>query len=95
MLLLSVNTDFHEYVRLFMDWNRQSPTKRDSPSFTLGLLIVLYGEVTKLSNDLFNDALRPFYLRLYGRREENVLFNDALSTRLYGVRRNYGKGPFG
>ena len=30
-------------------------------------------------------------------KEENVLFNDALNTfylRLYGVRHNYGKGPF-
>ena len=30
-----------------------------------------------------------FYLRLYGKKEGNVLFNDALNTfylRLYGVR---------
>ena len=36
---------------------------------------------------LFNDALNIFYLRLYGRKEINVLFNDALNTfylRLYG-----------
>ena len=31
-----------------------------------------------------------------GRKEGNVLFNDALNTfylRLYGLRLNYGKGP--
>ena len=34
-----------------------------------------------------NDTLNTFYLRLYGRKEGNVLFNDALNTfylRLYG-----------
>ena len=37
---------------------------------------------------MFNDALNIFYLRLYGRKEGNVLFNDALNTFylwLYGV----------
>ena len=36
-----------------------------------------------------NDALNTFNLRLYGRKEGNVLFKDALNTfnlRLYGVR---------
>ena len=36
-----------------------------------------------------------FILRLYGRKEGNVLFNDAFNTfylRLYGVG-TYGKGP--
>ena len=37
----------------------------------------------------FNDVFNTFYLRLYGRKEGNVLFNDALNTfylLLYGVR---------
>ena len=33
----------------------------------------------KERNVLFN-ALNAFYLRLYGRNEGNVLFNDALNT---------------
>ena len=38
---------------------------------------------------LFNDSFNTFYLRLYGRKEGNVLFNDALNTfylQLYGAR---------
>ena len=55
---------------------------------------------------VFNDTSAQLKLRLFyfpsnlafereGRKEGNVLFNDALNTfhlRLYGVR--HGKGPF-
>ena len=37
-----------------------------------------------------------YLLSVEGRKEENVLFNDALNTFLFTViwRRTYGKGPF-
>ena len=35
----------------------------------------------KEGNDLFNDTLNTFYLRLCGMKKEgNYLFNDALNT---------------
>ena len=33
---------------------------------------------------LFNDVHNSFYLRLYGKKEGKVLFNDALNTFFYG-----------
>ena len=38
-------------------------------------------------NVLFKNALNTFYLRLYGRKEWNGLFNDALNTRLLEGRK--------
>ena len=47
----------------------------------------IYGYMEGREENVFNDALNTFYLRLYGRKE-NVLFDEALNTfyfRVYGV----------